>query len=231
MGLVAYDLANAARVCRGGYIGINYGSGGLVEARNQAVREFLTDSRSEWLFWVDVDMGFAPDTVDRLLEAADPVARPIVGALCFSNRHEAQDGMGGFRSRAVPTIFDWAHIDEAQGFSPRWDYKPNTVTPCAGTGSAGILVHRSVFEQVEEKFGRVWYDRFPNTSTGQLMGEDLAFCMRAGALGIPVHVHTGVRMTHLKTVWLAEEDYWRQRAVEPPPVTVEQLNAAEVANG
>ena len=33
-------------------------------------------------------MGFAPDTINRLLEAADPVERPVVGGLCFTQREE-----------------------------------------------------------------------------------------------------------------------------------------------
>jgi hypothetical protein len=36
-------------------------------------------------------------------------------------------------------------------------------------------------------------------------------------LDIPVHVHTGIRTTHLKQFWLAEQDYWRA-AVAPPAI-------------
>jgi hypothetical protein len=71
----------------------------------------------------------------------------------------------------------------------------------------------------------------PNTTTGQLIGEDLSFCLRAGALKIPIFVHTGVPTTHFKHFWLSEDDYWRQvalrsarealaEAVEPAEVSV-----------
>lgn len=223
--LIGYDMAKHGRVIRGGYVSIRYGTGGLIEARNQAVNEFLTEGSADWLFWVDTDMGFAPDTIDRLIEAADPVERPIVGALCFSQRELRVDETGGFRTSATPTVFDWAHVGEQQGFAVRWDYPADTVVKCAGTGSAAILIHRSVFERIGEKMGPVWYNRVPNPSTGQLVSEDLSFCMRAGALDIPLHVHTGVRTTHLKQVWLAEEDYWRQRAVDPAPETLESAQA------
>ncbi len=66
----------------------------------------------------------------------------------------------------------------------------------------------------------------PNTTTGQLLSEDLALCLRAGALGIPIHVHTGVRTTHQKTLWLAEDDYFGQVAlsqlVPPVPAATEE---------
>jgi hypothetical protein len=224
--LIGWDMANHARILRGGYVAMRCGTDGLVEGRNRAVREFLADGRADWLFWADTDQGFEPDTVDRLIEAADPHLRPIVGALCFSQREIDADGMGGWRCAPTPTVFDWAKIQtetgEQQGFAVRWDYPPDTVLRCAGTGSACILIHRSAFEAVRNKCGPSWYDKIPNITTGQRISEDLSFCVRAGALGIPIHVHTGVRTTHMKTVWVAEEDYWRQRAFEPPAAQNEE---------
>jgi hypothetical protein len=161
-------------------------------------------------------MGFPADTAERLLEAADPAERPIVGALCFSQRETEPDHMGGWRCQAVPTIFDWAHLDNGhEGFSVRWDYPHDAVTRCAGTGSACILVHRSVFSRVAAAYGPAWYEMAPNPTTGQLIGEDLSFCARAGALGIPVYVHTGVAASHMKRVWLAEDNYHAERLTDP----------------
>lgn len=235
--LIGYDLANHGRLMRGGYVAVRHGTDGLTEARNTAVREFLLERTGDWLFWIDTDMGFAADTIDRLVAVADPVDRPVVGALAFSQREMAQDGLGGWRCTATPTIFDWAQVNvhdtkvvdgqtqrvkvgEQQGFAVRWDYPPNTVVRCAGTGSACILIHRSALERVGDKYG-TWYERIPNISTGQLISEDLSFCVRLGTLDIPLHVHTGVQTTHQKLLWLSEEDYWRQRAVDPPPATLE----------
>lgn len=219
--LMAYDLANAGRVWTGGYVAIRCGTDGLADARNTAVKEFLADSRSQWLFWVDTDMGFAPNTVDRLLEAADHAERPIVGAMCFSQIEREPDGVGGWRCVATPTVMDWAHIGNQAGFAVRWDYPRDTVTRCHGTGSACILIHRSVFETIGDSYGPNWYTRTRNPSTGQMISEDLSFCVRANALGLPIHVHTGVQTTHNKRIWLGQDTYWQQRAVNPPPPPVD----------
>jgi hypothetical protein len=133
--------------------------------------------------------------------------------LCFSQREDSADGFGGYRCTATPTIFDWAHIDGQYGWQVRWNYPQNTVMQVGGTGAACVLVHRSVFEKIQAEHGNVWYDRVPNTTTGQLISEDLSFCLRAGALKIPMFVHTGVPTTHFKNLWLSEEDYWRQVAL------------------
>ncbi len=214
--LIGYDLANHGRVLVGGYIAMRAGTDGLTQARNKAVREFLDDGKADWLLWIDTDMGVAPDTLERLLEAADPTDRPMVGALCFTQHEEDPDGLGGWRCRAIPTVYDWLKLDDGQmGWAVRWNYPVNTLTRVAGTGAACLLVHRGVFERVAERFGPIWYERVPNTTTGQLVGEDLSFCLRAGAIGIPMHVHTGVRTSHLKPIWLGEADYWPQVRAEP----------------
>jgi hypothetical protein len=212
--LIGNDLVNHARVLRGGYIAMRCATDGLVDARNKTAKLFLAERQAEWLFWVDTDMGFPADTLERLIAAADPVERPIVGALAFTQREDEPDGMGGHRCRATPTIFDWLKLDNGQeGFAVRFDYPVDMVVRCAGTGSACVLIHRTVFAAVEAKYGEHWYDKIPNVTMGQVVSEDLSFCMRAGTLGIPVHVHTGVKTTHAKRLWLSEDDYFAQVAL------------------
>jgi len=213
--MFGWDLAHEGRIMRGGWLAMRCGTDGVPAGRNEAARRFLAEKDADWLFWVDTDMGFAPDTIDRLLEVADPVERPIVGGLCFAQRETSADGMGGYRCSPRVTIFDWVRGDnDVQGFQGRTVFPANSVVQCAGTGSACILIHRSVLERIAGEFGPAWYERAPNPSGG-LYGEDLSFCIRAGALNIPIFVHTGVRTTHLKNLWLSDMDYW-QSFISPP---------------
>lgn len=214
MGLVGYDAAHHGRVWRGGYVAVRCGTNQLPAARNTMVRVFLSDREADWLLVLDTDMGFGPDTVDRLYEAADPVARPIVGALCFANRELGQDGMGGYRTVAEPTVLDWLEHEGRRGFAVRFDYPRDTVTRVAGTGMACVLMHRGVLEKIGAEYG-TWFEQARDPAAGELLGEDLSFYLRAGSLEIPVHVHTGVRTTHAKTVWLGEPDYRLQRVFLP----------------
>jgi GT2 family glycosyltransferase len=223
--MLGHDVTHEARVMRGGWIAMKYGTDGLADARNKAVITFLEERQADWLFWIDTDMGFAPDTVDRLLEVADPEARPMVGGLCFTQREERSDTMGGWETLATPTVFDWLRLDDGQmGFSVKWNYEHDAVVQCAGTGSACLLIHKSVFEKVEAKYGPHWYDRVPNTTMGQVVSEDLSFCMRANTVGCSLWIDTSVKTTHQKTLWLAERDYYGQRALAQmvpsvPPAT------------
>lgn len=207
VGMLGYDLASQQRVVRGGYLAMRYGAGGIVDARNAVVAQFLAGG-DEWLFWTDTDMGFADDTLDRLIAAADPEARPVVGALCFAMQEYAVDGLGGHRTRPCPTLYRWTQVgDGREGFTAWLDYPREQLVEVAGTGSACIVIHRQVLVAIAEQYGPHWYSRMANPSTGQLISEDLAFCARAVTCGFPVFVDTRVKTTHLKQVWLGEDDY------------------------
>ena len=218
MRLVAWDMSHDARVVRtGGPLMFRCGPGGLVEARNDVVKHFLDNTGHEWLWSVDSDMGFAGDTVDRLLAAAHPKDRPIVGGLCFAWKEYAPDGMGGWRTRPVPTLYDWARKADGEfGFSARSDYPVNSLVQVAGTGSACVLIHRSALERIRDSYGDTWFDRTKQAS-GLRVSEDLSFCYRAATVDARVFVHTGVRTTHHKDVWVGEDDFWR--SVVPEPAT------------
>lgn len=215
MRLVAHDAANDGRIVgTGGPFMIRCDSGHLPESRNLAVQRWLDETPHEWLWFVDTDMGFLPDTVDRLLAAADPAERPVVGALCFGLREIAYDGYGGRRVTPVPTILMPAVTREGHhGFAVQWRYPQDTLMQVAGTGAACILIHRTVAEKLRATHGDRWFDP-SRYGDGQPVSEDLSFCARVGAAGFKIWVHTGVKTTHHKQVWIGDLDYV-QPDVEP----------------
>lgn len=212
--LLFRDATNEGRVVAGGgIIKMRFGTGGIVQARNDVVKLFM-ERDSEWLFWIDTDMGFEPDVIDRLLEVAD-TETPIVGALAFAQKETQQDGFGGYRCKPRVTLLDWIdHPSGGKRMTGRAWYAPNMVTQVAATGSACILIHRSVFERIKDEHGETWYNRIKGDD-GLPLGEDISFCVRASALGYPILVHTGVRTTHFKNLWLAEQDFWDAQAAPP----------------
>lgn len=222
MRLVAYDSGNHGRVIgTAGPFMIRCDSGGLVEARNLAVTRWLDETPHEWLWFVDTDMGFLPDTIDRLVEAADPVERPVVGALCFGLREGDYDGYGGRTVFPVPTLYAWAKTPAGHvGFVNQPGYPPDTLVQVAGTGAACLLIHRGAAEKVRAEAGDAWFDPV-RYGDGRPVSEDLSFCYRLASVGTPLFVHTGVKTTHHKQFFVSEADFARYVATMPTPLAKE----------
>jgi GT2 family glycosyltransferase len=163
-------------------------------ARNKLCADFLAAQRAEWLFMCDTDMVLDADAIDRLIGAADPVDVPVLGGLCWSLEAGVK----------VPTMYELVQKDEGLAFTRHIRWPDNAVVRVSATGAACLLIHRSALERVRLHAGDKAAPWFRETAVGPmaLMGEDLTFCLRCAAAGIPVHVHTGVRVGHMKTTML-----------------------------
>jgi|HubBroStandDraft_6_1064221.scaffolds.fasta_scaffold00062_57 GT2 family glycosyltransferase len=169
----------------------------ISEARNLIVRRFLGECRAPWLLMIDTDMVFTPSDVDRLVTAADPLRRPVLGALCY-----AQDGTTGEKQ---PTMYELVQEPDGGqvGFARYKVWPRDACMPVSATGAAFLLMHRDALTTVEKASGGPAAPWFRESVIGSaLVGEDMTFCLRAGAAGIPVHVHTGIKVGHVKTVIL-----------------------------
>lgn len=208
--LVQYDAGKHLRQ----YGAVRSAGYGLPEARNYLAEKTL-ELGYDWLLFVDADMGFRPDTLDRLVEAAHPTDRPIVGGLCFVWKDRGPDGFNGVRSEPLPTIYDYIDGD----FRSRAHYPVDQLIPVAATGTAMLLIHRSALEKVRDEYGPTWFDRVPKGDGSGLMGEDISFFMRTGSIEVPAFVHTGIRTTHHKEIFVGESDFWESFVA--PPATEE----------
>lgn len=165
----------------------------VASGRNGLIREFLlTDA--EWFLGIDTDQYWAPEDLRRLLDAADPVRRPIIGGLVFADQ-------GG---QLFPTMYK---LGDEGSFHVALDYPRDSIVEVDGTGAAFIMIHRRVIERMATKYPEPfpWYQE--TVVNGVDRGEDLTFCTRARELGYKIFVHTGVKVGHVKTRYLTEAEY------------------------
>ena len=147
-------------------------SGSLVAAaRNGIVRHFLAGT-CDWLFMVDDDMRFPPDVLPALLAHADPVERPIVGGLCFKVH----------RGGELEPVMGRLEFEPHTYLRVVRDWQRGALVQADVTGAACLLVHRSVFESLDEP----WFAA--GVLAGEELGEDTAFCLSARKAGFPVYV-------------------------------------------
>jgi hypothetical protein len=171
--------------------------------RNELATAFLSHkAKPDWLWFVDADMTFTADTLQRLLAVADREKRPIVGGLCFGiapRKDESGspivDELGVVDYEVYPTLYLVENADSGLVVHNLLDYPEDHVIHVHATGTACLLIHRSVLERFPEQPFR-WFRE--STIGDQPVSEDITFCLQAGSLGFPTHVHTGIKLGHQK---------------------------------
>lgn len=212
--LLVYDTAFHKRIVHGGGRLALQASANLSGPRNEVVRQFLAYGKADWLWFVDTDMVFKPDTLERLLEFADPDTAPIVGGLCFTTT----DG------QINPTLYALLG-DEDEVMVLRYsEWPPDSMFQVAATGTGCLLIHKTVFERMvdfvspsgQKGFNAAfpWFQE--TTHDDRPVSEDITFCWRAGLLEIPVYVNTAIHIGHVKEQLLTLDLYLGQRQERSP---------------
>ena len=232
--MLAYDAASTGyTLVPGGKIEMCAGPR-IAETRSQIVDAFFADPQFEgaqWLLMIDSDMVFDMHLLERMMAVADPVHRPVLGALCFA---------GGRSMSPYPTIYEEVLSPEADGkptfvgIRPVKDYPRDALVRVGATGGACLLVHRNVLAAMTapwpQGFGThqdgsknpyPWFVEGLMTPDGEPIGEDIAFCRRLALLQVPIHVHTGIKAGHVKTYVLDEKvfDFHQALTAEQTVVT------------
>lgn len=203
-------------------------SGSIAKARNEITKVFLK-GECEWLWFVDADMGFPADALQKMLAVAHPKERPIVGALAFAlSTTEYDEETNAEYNEYLPTIQVWDKTganDSIIGFKVVYDYPSDALVQCDASGAACVMIHRNVLTAMQAKFGEHWFTQIPHPVKSEPYGEDTSFYLRASELGWPVIVHTGVRTSHDKGgVMLTERLYQEQRVVRDMKKQMEELD-------
>lgn len=150
-------------------------------ARNTLV-EYTLESGAEWLWFMDDDHAFSPDTLVNLLRHDLPLVVPV----CLTRA--APFAPVTFTERVGDDRYLPIYLPEQE--------ETGLVELVAG-GCAGMLIHRDVLEAVEEP----WFEY-------GFASEDLIFCEKAQAAGFTIHCDLSVRVGHITTavVWPAVAD-------------------------
>lgn len=150
--------------------------------QNQAARNFLK-TECEWFWLVNDDQMYGVDLLARLLLHNKDVVTP----LCLEKTPPH-----------FPLIYDAPGKDglHARRVLRRGERGLQRIYSCGG---GGMLVHRRVFEKLEDPW---WDQRMIRNPDGhmQLMSEDLPFCEKVNDSGFEVWCDFDMAAVHLGTV-------------------------------
>ena len=172
-----------------GEVEIKLLNGSLVyDARNQIMEYVLEKGGFDYVLWIDSDMTFEPDLMERMMESIGD--KPMLTGLCFGRRPP-------FR----PCIFKTLDVvKEGDGLSPvtenYYDYPRDSLFEVKGCGFACVLQRVDMLEAMSV-FGVPF---FPLAG----LGEDLSFCYRAGRIELPIWCDSRIKIGHLMRISMDE---------------------------
>jgi GT2 family glycosyltransferase len=184
----------------------------IVDARNALMQHFLDQTTATHIWWIDTDMGFLPNVVEKLLAHE----KDVIGALTYRMDYLQADGYGGYVTNPQPVVFDMAIHPNNEDyrdindqpiafFTPKSDFDLESQVPLqvAGTGTGCLLISRLAAEKVRGQYGDTWFDQVRyNTKRKLWLSEDLSFCYRLATVGIPIFVDPQVKTNHQKIAWI-----------------------------
>lgn len=188
MAVVGYSSRHGVTISEIGYTKREI----IDHARNNLTESFLgTDA--EWLFWMDSDMIFPPDTLVKLFKVAEEKNAKMVSGVYYQRK-----------GKNLPVL--WSRGDELENGEisgegtkksdmnkyvgafafPHPDKKEPFVAHAAGFGC--VLIHRSVFEVMD----RPWFKFLPGSCS-----EDFYFFVNAKELGFKLWVCPDIDLGHI----------------------------------
>lgn len=183
------------------------------QGRNRATFNCLSLTADEWMLCLDDDVAKPASMADDILALVDFAVRHrahVVGG-CYASPHDGRNFVVAYRHPDGPDgavdldSYRDLTVEEVDAMNP------DDPTSChiAAVGTGFLLVHRSILELMMHVYSapQPWFAELTvndagdtNSGLGTHLGEDLTFCRRLWAMGIPVHLHPVVRLTHFKKV-------------------------------
>ena len=134
------------------------------------------------ILWIDSDMTFEPDMMERLAADLDDGWDMVTG-LYFKRTFPLE-----------PVIYE--RVEEAKA-DTYWEYPQDQVFPVAGCGFGGVLMKTDILRDLKD----------PPFLPFLHLSEDLSFCVRMAAHDRRMACDSRVKLGHMGTIVFSEKLY------------------------
>lgn len=181
--LPALFCQSLALLQRAGDTQIGFEVGSLVyHARNNLARQAIK-AEADWVLWLDSDMVFAPNLLQRMLSVCLDNKIDFLTAVCFRRKPPY-----------TPCLFDRLEkIDKGASYTALMTV-PDGLFQVGGCGFAGVLMSTDVLMSVAAKFEGRMFDPLEG------FGEDVSFCWRARQCGYDIWCDSSIEMGHVGNI-------------------------------
>lgn len=154
-------------------------SGSLIYAARNDIATLALQMEADYVFWLDSDMVFKPDTLVRMYKTLTENDLDILTGLYFRRVPPYS-----------PVLFDKLDIDGDRCEWSEFKAIPDGLFEVGGCGFGCVLMKPDPFIDVQNRFGNMFAPIANN-------GEDIAFCWRARQCGFKIMCDPSVLCGHV----------------------------------
>lgn len=154
-------------------------TGSLIYTSRNSLATTAIQSEADFVFWLDSDMVFKPDTLVRMMDTLKKNDLDILSGLYFRRVPPYS-----------PVLFDKLDIDGVKADYSEYSKIPDDLFEVGACGFGCVLMKTDVFFDVQSKFGNMFAPIGNN-------GEDVAFCWRARQCGYKIICDPSVICGHV----------------------------------
>lgn len=160
----------------------------IYTARNTLALKAI-EHKADYILWLDSDMQFAPDTLEKLYADYKADKGDIISGLYFRR-------VAPFS----PVLFDWLEMTAEGCFHTEPKTIPDDIFEVQGIGFGCVFMDIGVIIDVFNKFG---------TAFGPIngVGEDLSFCWRARQCGYKIVCDPSIQLGHVAHT-VVDREFW-----------------------
>lgn len=181
--------------------------GNQIGRQRQALFDHWADNlKSDWIMWVDSDIAVELIHLVELLEAADPVERPIVSGIYFISKQSE-----GTLANPFPAIFSEITETSLKHVHP---LPKDELIQIDSAGMGLVLMHKSIIPKLRAAFPNQSLFAEVENLGDRYVGEDIVFFQKVKKAGIPLFAWTGAIAKHMKRFAFDENYYGMYWGVE-----------------
>lgn len=173
-------------------------AGSLVYISRNAMSEVAVKENLDYILWIDSDMVFDDDLMQRLYKTMTENNLDILAPICFRRRKPFN-----------PVIYKKIRFglfgdNEVVEFD---DYPENSLFEVDAVGFGCVMMKVQVLKDVMEKENS-WFNPYPG------FGEDLSFCIRAKKSGYRIWCDSSIKVGHLSLTVVDENTFKEQKRLQ-----------------
>lgn len=164
----------------------------IARQRERLLGNWVNELKTDWLLWVDSDIVLTIKAFNLLWETADETTKPVVSGVYFISKEAEQPLM-----RPLPCVFmEKKDAKDGREISYVHPLPQNQVIQVDASGMGLVLMHKSVAEKLGKEFPNEFL--FAESEGNKFVGEDISFYRKLKKINVPLYVHTGALVRHMK---------------------------------